>query len=370
MSPADPQLIAKQEALKRKLDNREYQSLTGFFLDGVAKLTRKLTRYDQPLPLWYTGIVFTLLIWLLSFLIIMILPGAGIPRFDVFLAGITVMLMASIGVALAEEMYILLMKTLQYTVVDALANEQDVGRLDKWLQHTFNLRRQFVVSIILSLLIALSFVFFWNQVRGGAGLDAYVVGIIVAFQGSISIIMVFIVFKIPNQISHYQFDIYAADPASSEVIQRLSGALNRTMFVLAISLALLTFWLFSFSLLNESLAIFLVVVVWVIIILVFINGHYSLATIIRRVKWRKLNGLQVQITTLEAAGDLTEKATIESINKLMDYHDRIRTTRNSAFDMRAGLGFINSALLPLLAFLLANLTDVFGFFVRLLGSGP
>ena len=46
----------------------------------------------------------------------------------------------------------------------------------------------------------------------------------------------------------------------------------------------------------------------------------------------------------------------------MDFHDRIKATRNSALDLRAGLNFLNSLLLPLLAFLLANLDKIFALF--------
>jgi len=60
------------------------------------------------------------------------------------------------------------------------------------------------------------------------------------------------------------------------------------------------------------------------------------------------------------AGNLTEKEKIESINRLMDYHDRIKGTPNSALDFRAVLSFVNSLLLPLLAFLLSNMKGLIG----------
>jgi len=44
----------------------------------------------------------------------------------------------------------------------------------------------------------------------------------------------------------------------------------------------------------------------------------------------------------------------------MDYHDRIKGTPNSALDFRAVLSFVNSLLLPLLAFLLSNMKGLIG----------
>jgi len=42
----------------------------------------------------------------------------------------------------------------------------------------------------------------------------------------------------------------------------------------------------------------------------------------------------------------------------MDYHDRIKSTPNSALNFRSSLNFLNSLLLPILAFILANLDKV------------
>ena len=49
---------------------------------------------------------------------------------------------------------------------------------------------------------------------------------------------------------------------------------------------------------------------------------------------------------------------MEAMNRLMDYHDRVRATRNSALDLRTSLSFLNSLLLPLIAFILANLDSL------------
>jgi hypothetical protein len=87
-----------------------------------------------------------------------------------------------------------------------------------------------------------------------------------------------------------------------------------------------------------------------------------MAKIITRAKWKKLNEIQAQIEKLEVEENIVEKETMEAVNRLMDYHDRIRATRNSALDLRAGLNFLNSLLLPLLAFLLGNLKEVLKLF--------
>ena len=371
VSPQSEQekIAEKQAELKEKLLVGAYPSLTTRFLDLSEKLIHKITRKSEPLPVWYKGTVYTLLVWMLALLIVIIFPTHTIPSYDVFLAGVTIMLVTSVGVILTHEMYELLIKTLQYTAVDKINSTQDLDRLDRWLHGVFNTKRQILFGLLFCILLLPPALFLWNQVRGGATFDTMLVAFIIVFQAALGVYVVSAVFLAPNELLGYRFNIYALDPANSELIQRLSGALNRTMFVLAVLLAVITYWLFSFTLLADNVAIFVVLLVWLLMILIFINGHYALATIIRRVKWRKLNELQTKITAVEDGGDLTTKETADALKNLMDFHDRIRNTRNSAFDVRSGLGFVNSALLPLLAFILANITDVIGFFSRLFG-GP
>jgi hypothetical protein len=53
----------------------------------------------------------------------------------------------------------------------------------------------------------------------------------------------------------------------------------------------------------------------------------------------------------------------------MDYHDRIKSTPNSALNFRASLNFLNSLLLPLLAFVFSNLDKVIGV-IRDIAAAP
>jgi hypothetical protein len=55
---------------------------------------------------------------------------------------------------------------------------------------------------------------------------------------------------------------------------------------------------------------------------------------------------------------------MDAIKRLMDYHDRVKGTRDSALDFRTYLSFINSLLLPLLAFILGNLDLVLNLLAR------
>jgi hypothetical protein len=53
----------------------------------------------------------------------------------------------------------------------------------------------------------------------------------------------------------------------------------------------------------------------------------------------------------------------------MDYHDRIKSTADSALNFRSSLNFLNSLLLPVLAFVFTNLDKVTTLIGNLLGGG-
>jgi len=88
----------------------------------------------------------------------------------------------------------------------------------------------------------------------------------------------------------------------------------------------------------------------------------SLSSIIRRAKWKTLNEIQARVEKLHASEKLGEKDTMEAINRLMDYYDRIKSTRNSRVDLGAVLNLINSLLLPLLALALGNIDKILALF--------
>ncbi len=65
---------------------------------------------------------------------------------------------------------------------------------------------------------------------------------------------------------------------------------------------------------------------------------------------------------LESGEDVPSKDTLEHIRALIDYHNQVKDTPDSALNFRAGLNFLNSLLLPLLAFVLANLDKALSLF--------
>jgi ABC-type multidrug transport system fused ATPase/permease subunit len=159
--------------------------------------------------------------------------------------------------------------------------------------------------------------------------------------------------------------LFAADPSSSELISRLSGKLSLGSYLVAVFASITTLSAAPTGFLP-TVGILLVLIYWLPIIAIFALNQTSLSSIIRRAKWKTLNEIQAKVEKLQAAENFEDKETMEAINRLMDYHDRVKATRDSMLDFRTYLSLFNSLLLPLLAFILSNLDLV----LKLFGIKP
>jgi len=164
------------------------------------------------------------------------------------------------------------------------------------------------------------------------------------------------------RLYRYELKLFPADPSSSQLVYRLSGELGLFAYFFAAFSVVVTLEISSFR--NFAFFGIITVLLWTPIIALFILNQTSLSNIIRQSKWKKLNELQTRIEKLQESENYTDKETMETINRLLDYHDRIKATKNSAVDLRTILNFVNSLLLPLIAFILGNLDLVFNLFSK------
>ena len=171
----------------------------------------------------------------------------------------------------------------------------------------------------------------------------------------------------PSRLNRYQFDLYTTDPSSSEVVGRLSRLLTFILYVTLGFIMQLTVGLTLLGVLTEQtpLAGFVFsVFVWAPTVILYAAGQFHLTDLISRAKWKMLNEVQTKIEALYGEEGIPSKDTLDRLAKLMDYHDRIKATPNSALNFRSSLNFLNSLLFPVLAFILANLDRV----MELLGN--
>ena len=166
------------------------------------------------------------------------------------------------------------------------------------------------------------------------------------------------------RLGRYWLKLYEPAPSQSEIIDRLSAMNLRFLYLQATIIVAYTLFFTSFDLTTPFWIILLFVSAWGPIIVFFIIGQVSLSNIITNAKRQKLNQIQARIERLEIEGNIEDKDTMETVQRLIEYHNQILETPNSALNFRAGLNFLNSLLLPLIAFILGNLDLVTNFFSK------
>ncbi|MBE7470442.1 MAG: hypothetical protein DPW09_03870 [Anaerolineae bacterium] len=353
----------KREELKRQLAAGEYQTLIDVILDRTGRLIQKLTRNPKLPSFWYSAAVIILLTSLISFLISILLGEfsplrrAHIPR-EIALMGL------SFAGIIAIKVYVgMLFTTLRSKLLDAIGFAKDLNDLQHWLIGLCEVRRHLFFSLAFAFLTFFYAVIFIAPLMGGiSGFGASFSVVVNGFIGGIMIYYLFLALSLPVRLSRYQFKLYGADPSSSEVVDSLADMLNNFVFITAVLAALATLIFAFLGVLNLASLVFIVFAIWIPLTTLFIINQYALSKIITTAKWKTLNDIQAKIEKLQTQEELPGKETLEHLNKLMDYHNRIKATRNSALDLRAGLNFLNSLLLPLIAFVLGNLDKILAYF--------
>lgn len=365
----DKALIEKREELKRRLAAGEYKTLVDVFLEWFDRLIRKITRQSKPLPIWLVIIVLTLVYYLSIYAISIIegtadilltLVGTAGPAFLFVLFVVPVFFITSLIVI---NQYIhKLFKVWHDTILDAIESVSNLDEFENWLQKTCNWKLHLLVTIGGGLLGGFYMTSLTSNLTGEFMGYWYELGSIFLFFYFYALVyLVLLVVILSANLRQYQLNLFAADPSSSEIIALLSGAFSSMVYFFSV-IAAFTTLASAFVGLLLPLGIVLVFVLWLPIIALFILNQTGLSNIIRRTKWRTLNEIQDKVEKLQISKNFGNQETMDAIKRLMDYHDRVKATRDSALDFRAYLNFFNSLLLPLLAFILGNLDLVMNLF--------
>ncbi len=363
-------LNQKREELKSQLDSGKYKTLTGISLDKTGRIIQQITRGSEPPSYWYSAVVVVLILALIGNLIKILLGETYEinPRFGsvenelLFTISVWGLIMgALIAAKTASDIFF---TTLSNHLVDAIVSVADLADIHYWLVSRFcNVKTQLSMSLVLGMLMGAYSVIFFSMIRGGfIGLGGTIAGVIAVILTGMAVLQFLAFFSLPARLGRYQYKLYAADPSSSEIVDHLSDMLANIVYIFAFVAAIFTLVFGYFGLLNLASTIPLVLLAWGPLTIFFITSQVALRKIITRAKWNKLNEIQANIEALEVEENITDEKIREAVNWLMDYHNQIKGTPNSALDIRASLNFLNSLLLPAIALLLANLDEVLKFF--------
>ena len=362
----DTALIEKREELKRRLTVGEYKTLVDVFLAWTNRVIQKITRQTKPLPLWLMTVFLGLVINLIFSGVVYIsgnlitirhiteMFGIGYGLYFLLVSN-SVFIIAITPVIIINQFIHRVIVLWRDDILDATESVQSLQEFEDWLEKVCNLRLHFLVVIFVGLLTSFAMLAITNTQVGVFSGYGSIFGIISPNMVGASFVYQFtMVILLQIMLRSYDLKLFAADPATSELLSRLSGELTFIVYFIAFFSAFLTLGNVVIGTFR-TVGIFLVLVLWLPIIAMFILNQTSLSGIVRRAKWKSLNEVQAKIEKLRTSKSFGSPQTMDTISKLMDYHDRVKATRNSALNSGAILSFVNSLLLPLLAFLLGNL---------------
>lgn len=371
----DAALIEKREELKHRLAAGEYKTLVDVLLAGTDRLLRKITRRSRLFPIWFIAVILMFVVVVIGVAMLYLTGDLDAPRkitetlgidyeYGVLAMLISPGIMNIIGLVLINQYISRIFILWRDDVLDATESLVSLDQFEDWLEKVCNRQLHLLITIVSGLLGSLYLIAKISTIVGGfVGYGIAFISFFLTTVGLIFFYLFFMVILLSARLRSYDLKLFAADPASSELLYRLAGVLSLFVYFVALYAAYLTLGTASVGL-FPSLGILPLLFLWLPIIAMFILNQNSLYSIIRRAKWKTLNEIQAKVEKLQGTEHYSDKETMDALNRLMDYHDRVKGTRNSAIDLSTTLNFINSLLLPLLAFILGNLSLVLSLFKK------
>jgi hypothetical protein len=354
-------LQERRDELKRQLVENEYIILVEVIVLRTGRLLRRITRSPKQLPFWYSALALVLVIMLIGLVLSSFLSEFNPKPILLLIEGIGLIYVGMIVFEIHHENFI---ANLHEHVVDAIDSERDLVDLQHWLNQTASTKAAAFFSGAIAVLGGLFVQFVYQNTAGEfIGFGPIVALVLSSVLYGAMVYYGILFFTLPSRLSRYEFKLYMPDPSSSALIQYLSRMFANALYLFAFYAALT-------ALLNVAVDLFVSFNAvrlfgwWGIITALFVMIQYALSRIITTAKYKTLEEVEARIEQTLSKANLNENETRDAINWLMDYHDRIKSTPNSALHIRALFEFVNSLLLPLLAFLFTHLDEIAALFSK------
>lgn len=346
-----------REEIKTQLLAQKDSNLPALIFRKTDSFIRAISKRKTPLPTWYIILFISILIQLPTLILTNIFHETS--QWKAFgLIWIGYIEFGFAATILAYCLFAYFIRELHDWFIDSVLQTSNLVDLKEQLQNVWDIWMAGINMLLFS--VVWSIMFSWASswyLREfiGYGLVSGTLVFGLAVGAAWSYLLWFIRFT--GRLAKYEFDLFLLAPVHSEFIVRIKRFYNNIMYAI-MGYFLLCVVLNAFNIWAELLTI---TFSWIPAIFLFLAYQNSLRQIIIRSKWKYLDRVQSQITDLSSKG-VSDKSTLETINCLMDYHERIRLTPDSAMDIRSVLSFLNQLMLPLLGFLVANLDRIIGLF--------
>jgi len=353
-----------REEIKSLIEVGNYQNLADRILDGMGLILMKMARRKTMPATWISSFVLYLCSLLVGFALVFLFDEKQAFQailntfvFIIITTGFLALLLGKIYVGRTFEI-------LRKQVLDVIQSRDDLLNLKEWIELVINKNFQFLAGLLYAILIpGILITALLRSPIGFIGIGMTLAILFPMFQGGVLAYFLVVCLFLPGRLSRYEYQLYLNDPSQSDVMDHLSNLLTNGLFFFSLVMVLSTASLsYMWRFYSIGISIFSLLIMWLPIIAIFILNQNALTKIVAKSKKRKLKEIQTRIEQLEAEDDIANRETIEAINRLMDYHDRIRDTKNAAFNFRSVINLFNSLLLPLILAIGSRIGEIIALF--------
>jgi hypothetical protein len=367
-------LINEQNKLKDQMAG--YRSLPEYILDVPGAMLQRLFNPETArargtfLPLdaseqqeesfpsyWLTGAIIAIITFLVGWLIS--IANGYLPVGEELKLTLWSAFTGALALIVNKVNIRAFLNTFRESCVDKLLNPAHILELGKWLRGNFELWTPLLSGLIVGPLLGWFLYQTWlqNHVDAVFHIGTFVtIGLSCVQAVWVAYYLYPFYVAFPSRLNHYEFDLYTSNPSSSEVIGQLSRLLTFILYATMAYIVQLTIGLTYINVLTTDTptpGIIFAIFVWAPTVILYAAGQFHLSSVITRAKWKAINAVQTTIENLYASEKIPDKELLAHLEQLMNYHDRIKSTPNSALDLRTGLNFLNSLILPILGFFFA-----------------
>ncbi|MEK6753758.1 MAG: hypothetical protein AABZ00_15990 [Chloroflexota bacterium] len=360
----DSELNKKRLEVKNEINEGINKTPMALPFNITGRFVQKVTGYTKPLPFMFCVLLLAVIILLILGLNYLLLFRTAQATTQITPISAAIVVEIMLGIMAASHFNIkLVLSSIRDSVVDSIMSSEDLSKLYEWLSLGWSpstIRRFFFWWILFVVgVITLVYVFFSQE--GYFSVHLVIPTLLFAFLGGASIYYAALMLLLPARLRTYNFKLYENDPAHSEIVADISTMLNRFTYgyVFLIVIMQSSFVIGDLPLIAQI--VFGITSGWVPVIAQYLVNQSCIRTIISRSKRKTLNRIQAEVKSLHE-GDVKNKENLEAINRLMDYHERIRATPDSNLNMQSLGNFLNQLALPLFGFLIGNIDTIIDLF--------
>jgi hypothetical protein len=353
-------LLKRREELKRTLNENNSQTLVDRLLDRANRPFRRMIGKRPVLSAIFGTVVISLITVFIGILLAGFLGEFGIlqqltRRFGWWI--IPLLTTSTVSMTVANAFLHRMIAIFRKHILDIAETVETLQDIESWIQLIYSIKLPVLLCVLGGIIAGGALVYNLNSNLGvSIGIGFTVMVILFAMQSTLFMGALTAILFLTVRMRRYQLALFPSDPGNSQIISTLSRFLSNFVYLFAGYGAFITYglivtglWIIFYSVLP---------IFWGSIVLIFALNQYSLAQIIQNAKWKTLNAVQTKVESIQQEQAVPNKEARETLLWLLDYHDRVKATRNSALNVQAGFSLFNSLLLPVLAFLLGNLDTI------------